>query len=238
MKAIWSVMSIVAVANLLALIAIAGWLAASDRLDLGRLRSIRAVLAPSRAEEAAQRAEAERLATQQADLASQKARVGTAPLTAAERLNVKLEQSEMDRQRADRARKEIDDLRRALFLERERLDREIEAFRQTRAAFEDERKRIAEADGDEQFQKSLITLEQLKPDKIRTTLQQLLDAGQVGQVIAYLDGMQDRTRTKVLDEFVKADARLAADLLERLRVRGVEPRGPLSARDDQPVQTP
>lgn len=32
--------------------------------------------------------------------------------------------------------------------------------------------------------------------------------------------MQDRTRTKIVDEFIKSDPKLAADLLERLRTKG------------------
>jgi hypothetical protein len=39
-------------------------------------------------------------------------------------------------------------------------------------------------------------------------------------VVAYLNAMQDRTRSKVIGEFLKDDPTLASDLLERLRQRG------------------
>ncbi len=238
MKAIWNVLSILAVANLLAFLGLLGWLAASDRLSMDRLRSMRQALAPTIAAEHVRLEEEKTRAEAEARVAIEKTRLGTPPVTAADRLGLKLEYSDMDRQRADRVRKEIQDLRRALLLEREQFDQDVAAFRAAKAAFEEERRRIAASEGDAQFQKTLVTLEQLKPEKVRATLQPLLDAGQIDQVVAYLDGVQDRTRTKVIDEFIKADPRLAADLLERLRTRGVELRGAPSARNDQPPNVP
>lgn len=228
MKSFWNVLSIVAVANLLALIGLVGWLAASDRLNVDRMRAIRVALAPTITFERARQQEEKKAADIEAVLAIRRAKMGVPPVTAAERLNLKLEQSEMDRQRTDRVRKEIEDLRRALLLERERLDRDIEAFRADKGAFDAERARMAGGLGDEQFQKTLTTLEGLKPAKAKVALREVLDAGGIDQVVSYLDGMQDRTRTRVIDEFIKDDAKLAADLLERLRSRGVEPRGSVS----------
>lgn len=40
------------------------------------------------------------------------------------------------------------------------------------------------------------------------------------QVVAYLDAMEAKSRTKVLSEFLKSDPKLAAGLLEDLRLRG------------------
>jgi hypothetical protein len=40
------------------------------------------------------------------------------------------------------------------------------------------------------------------------------------QVLAYLDAMEERPRTKIMQEFMKTSPKLAADLLESLRVRG------------------
>ncbi len=222
MKSFWSVLSVVAVANLLALLALVGWLAASDRLNLDRMRAIRAALAPTITFERAKQREEQKAAGEEAVLAIKRAKMGAPPVTAAERLNLRLEQSAMDRQRSDRVRKEIEDLRRALLLERERLDRDIETFRTEKAAFDAERARVAGGVGEEQFQKTLTTLEGLKPAKAKVALREVLDAGGIEQVVSYLDGMQDRTRTRVIDEFIKDDAKLAADLLERLRSRGVE----------------
>ncbi len=222
MKFIWNILSIVAVANLLALLALVGWLAASDRLDMDRMRSVRAALATTLTDDRTRLEAEKKTAEAGAKAAIQKAALGAPPVTAAERLNLKLEQGRADVQRAERVRKEIEDLRRALLLERERLDRDIASFRAEKASFEDQRARLAGGIGDEQFQKTLTTLEGLKPDKAKAALQPLLDEGAIDQVVAYLDGMQDRTRTKVIDEFIKGDAKLASDLLQRLRTRGVD----------------
>ena len=228
MKTIWNAVSVVAVANLLAIAALIGWLRASDRLDIDRLRAIKEALAPTLASEReTAKAEAVR-AEQEAIAAAERAKVGAAPVSAQERLNLKVEQSEIDRQRLARFQKEVEDLRRSLLLERAQLERDRETLEATRAAFESERRRIAAIEGDAQFQKTLTTLEQLKPDKAKLALQQLLDGGQEDQVVAYLNGMQDRLRAKVIDEFLATDAKVAAGLLERIRMRGVEPR--VSAR--------
>lgn len=224
MKSVWNVVSVVAVANLLALLGLVAWLGASDRLDADRLRAIRRALAPTISHERVEAEAAAARAAQEAAAAAVLAKVGSPPVNAAERLNLKLEQSDVDRQKLARFQKEIDDLRRALLLERAQFERDRAAFEATRAAFDDERRRIAEIEGDAQFQKTLTTLEQLKPDKAKLALQQLLDAGGEDQVVAYLNGMQDRVRTKVIDEFLASDAKVAAGLLERIRTRGVEPR--------------
>jgi hypothetical protein len=40
------------------------------------------------------------------------------------------------------------------------------------------------------------------------------------QVLAYIDAMDDKIRTAILNEIIKEDPKLAAELLEALRVRG------------------
>ena len=60
-------------------------------------------------------------------------------------------------------------------------------------------------------------------------LQELLDLKQVDQVVSYLNAMQERTRTKIIDEFIKSDPKMATDLLERIRTRGMLARGPETA---------
>ena len=72
-----------------------------------------------------------------------------------------------------------------------------------------------------QFKKALSTLEGLKPDKAKLALQQLLDKKEVDQVVSYLNAMQERNRTRIIDEFIKSDPGTATDLLERLRTRGL-----------------
>lgn len=54
------------------------------------------------------------------------------------------------------------------------------------------------------------------------------------QVIAYLNAMQDRVRTKIMDEFLKDDPALAAELLEGLRTIGSRPASASPASSPQP----
>lgn len=49
-----------------------------------------------------------------------------------------------------------------------------------------------------------------------------LAASGMDQAVSYLSAMQDRLRTKVFDQIVQDNPKLAADLLERLRTRGTE----------------
>jgi len=85
---------------------------------------------------------------------------------------------------------------------------------------------VAETEGNAQFKKALATLEGLKPDKAKAALQELINGKQVDQAVAYLNAMQERMRTKVIDEFITADPKVATDLLERLRTRGMIARAP------------
>ncbi|MCC6660868.1 MAG: hypothetical protein IT437_08280 [Phycisphaerales bacterium] len=225
MKTIWTILSVLAVANLLALLALVGWLKTSGRLDMDRMREIRHVFSTTLADDVA-RQERDTAAAKTAEAkAKEDAKVGTAPIPAAGLLESQRGQAMLDTQREQRLQREIGDLRRTLQAERQQLDKDKADFAALRAGWEKDRAEILASARDEQFQKTLGTYEQLKPDKAKVALKQLLESGEESRVIAYLDGMADRTRTKIIDEFIKDDPKLAADLLERLRARGVEPRG-------------
>ena len=225
MKTLWTVLSVLAVANLLALLALVGWLKTSGRLDMDRMREVRHVFSTTLAEDSAQAERDAAAAKTAASQAKEDAKVGTPPVPAAAVLEEQRQQSILASQREQRTQREIEDLRRTLIAERQQLDTDKADFAALKAGWEKERAEILANARDEQFQKTLGTYEQLKPDKAKVALKQLLDSGEESRVIAYLDGMADRTRTKIIDEFIKDDPKLAADLLERLRARGVEPRG-------------
>lgn len=234
MRSLWTILSVVAVANVLGLGAFIGWLHATDRIDLDRVRRIREVLNETVAEERA-RIEAEAAeAAAAAEAERQRLADREPPLTVADALDVKLQADETDRLREERRQREAMDLRRTLARERELLDQQRAELQAEKAAFDAMRRRIAELEGSEQFRRTLATYEGLKPDAIRAIFVELLKPASDGrpdedgatQVVAYLNAMQDRTRAKVIDEFVRTDAALAADLLERLRTYGFKPGGP------------
>jgi hypothetical protein len=226
MKTVWTILSVLAVANLIALGAFVGWLSGSDRIDLSRVRQIREVLTETVAQQKAREAEAAKKAEAEQSAAAEAAKAGRPPATAAELLEFKLEQSRLDEERQRAQRREIQLLRETLQRERAQLDADQATFKTEKEQFEQARKVVAESEGNAQFKKALATLEGLKPDKARATLQELLDRQQVDQVVSYLNAMQERTRTKVIDEFGKSDPKVATDLLERLRTRGQLARAP------------
>lgn len=241
MRTIWTVVSVLAIANLLALGGVAAWLLGSDRLDRERLGRLREMVAEPVREE---RTRLERVAAdaqaaaRQAEIARREAE---APLSAAEQLHVRLDLSEVDHQRLERLRRETRDLTVAVERDQQRLAAERRTFEAEREAFEQMRSRLAEMEGSAQFRKAVGTLQGLRPADAVAILIEILgrsgggvvrsgaDGGEgipvlhggPDQVVAYLNAMQERTRNRIMGEIASADPALAADLLERLRTRGL-----------------
>jgi hypothetical protein len=226
MNSAWTVVAVIAVANMLGLLAFVGWLKMGGRLDRERLHEVRQVLSKTVAQRKADEAAA--LAQSEADkkLAAEKAKEGTPPVTAAEALDLKIQLSELDQARLEAIRREIGILQDTLRRERLALEADRGALKKERDDFEHARQVVKDTEGDAQFKKTLGTYEALKPDKAKSALRQLIDLKQTDQAVAYLNAMQERTRTRIIDEFLKDDPKLATELLERLRTRGVLARGP------------
>jgi hypothetical protein len=223
MKALVNALSVVAIANLLALLCVGFWLYGTGRLNTDRVERTRDLFVePYRLVQARQEREQLEAEAEAARIAAEQGPDGP-PISAAESLAVRLAVSDLDRQRVERLRREVQDLQRSLRTERRLLDEERAAFETEREQFEQMRERLAELEGGEQFRKALASLEGMKPDDARVTLESLIAAGEIDTVVGYLDAMQDRTRTKLMSSFVGSDQQeLAAQLLEALRVRGVE----------------
>ena len=85
-----------------------------------------------------------------------------------------------------------------------------------------ERDQIAAIEGDAQFKKTVTLLESVPPARASEMLLQIIEQGAPEQATAYLNAMQTRTASKILAQI--GDPTLAADLLERLRVYGLEAR--------------
>lgn len=239
MRSLWTIVSVMAVANMLALLAFAAWLRATDRLDADRLAQVREMLSETITQEKA-RTEREQAAAEAAEAAAvEEAALREPPLASSDVLGLKIEESEADRLRAERLRREAQDIRAALRRERELLDEQRAEFETERSAFERMRKELAELEGSKQFKRTLATYEGLKPPAVRTVFLELLkpqadgavDEAGAKQVVAYLNAMQDRARSKIIDEFVQNEPKVAAVLLERLRTHGLAPDGPEAPAD-------
>jgi ADP-ribosylglycohydrolase len=223
MKTIWLVISTLAVANILALIGFVAWLGMTDRLSDARIEQVRLVFAPTLEQELAAQAEQEAKAQAEAADAEAGARLAVPPETAASRIAKQEQAEEVRLQHILRQQRELEDIRRTLERDRARLAEEEARLIQAQKDFEAYRARIATIEGADQFKKALVTLESQKPKDAKDVLQSMIVGGDTDQVVSYLGAMEDRTRGKVLAEFVKVDPALAADLLERLRTRGVVP---------------
>jgi hypothetical protein len=226
-KGLWLIVSTIALANFLAMLGFVGWLKATDRLNgerIGRIREIFTTTVSADEAAAAALVAAEETAKAQAEAAALE---GEAPLSATESMSNERVQSEQQRQHVERLRREVEDLQRSLVRERTVLDEEWKKLHGEREAFESMRTRLAEMEGSAQFERALRLYESLQPEQTQALLQQLIDAGETEQVVSYLNAMQTRTASKVLAEF--QDPKVAADLLERLRTRGLEARVPEGA---------
>lgn len=259
MKALWNILSVVAVANLIALASFLLWLKATDRLDAGRATALRAVLSRTLTEE---RAEADKIAAEEAvaaEAAAQAQAQSRPPQTAMEALAARDLATELDIQRAQRLREEISELQARLSRELNQVQRERSALDAARASFAATVGAAQARLDDEQFQKTLGVLVALKPAQSAALLQQMLSTTEVAfapvsaaespvappaqstasssesgiaQVVHYLDAMDEKARVRVMTEFARTDPRLATDLLHRLRTLATLANGPASANPD------
>lgn len=222
MKILARVVIVMAVLNLAAILAGVGWLIASGRLDMDRARELAGTLGETIAEEDARLAEEQR--EREAEEAQQKAEeVPEIGMTADELNTVRVELTQIDRDRLERMEREIEDLRATLRRERLLLDQERDEFEDEKQAFRAMRERITANQDDEQFKKALNTLSRMAPEDVMKSLDATIEAGDRAVVVSYLSEMGDRIRKNVLSEFVD-DGRpeLAAELLDAVRRHGVD----------------
>jgi len=221
MKAIWSIVSILAVANLLALLGFAGWLGSTGRLSRERIQAVREVLQQSPdADSGSSSGDGADQPTDSLRGAGGSDADGP-PLAAEDRLQIRIEQTEADRMRMERLRREAEELKATLARERADLERERATFEAERDAFEKVRARAQSEQSSEQFKIAVGVLEGVKAPEARQMLQQYIDSQREDQVVAYLVAMDERARNKIIREFVKDDPKVAGDLLERIRIRGL-----------------
>ncbi len=259
MRSVWLVVSVLAVANILALIGVVGWLKASDRLDRARIEQVRQLFGKTVKETAAEAEKAKAAAEAEKAAVEAQSKAARPALTAEERLHARVEATEIDRQRGQRLADESVAMQRALAEKLAQLESLKAQIAQAKQDFEQLTAKTRETVGAEQFKKTLGVLESLKPDKAKAALKEIMlatrsevpaaplprpsvpgdaaaaaassslasasDANAEGkaQVVSYLNAMDEGMRAKVIQEFLKDDPRLAAELLEKLRVRGVPP---------------
>jgi len=223
MKKIWMILSTLAIANVLAIGGFVAWLQATDRLDKERFESVRQMFKVTLAQEKQAKTEELMNAAAEATKAAADAKDALPPETATEKIAEKQLQAEKDLQLVLRKQQELENLRGFLLKQLADLERREGLLTAQRLAFESERKKIAETEGAAQFKTALATLEAQKPKDAKAVLKALIDSKNADQVISYLAKMDEGKRGKVIAEFVKDEPAVAAELLEKIRTRGLTP---------------
>jgi len=221
MNRLKKILLIVIVLNLLAGLGGIGWLFTSGRVSKDRVLTLTDLFTePVAVEQAAIKAEEARIAK---ELAEQERPLPQLALNTDERNLVRVEMTQIDRQRLDRMKREVDDLQATLRKERRLLEQDREELIQEQEEFDQMRQRLAGLEGTVQFKKALASLSEMKAKDAKTVLGVLLSEAKSEEVVTYLSSMDDGVRTAILSEFVKAgEEQLAADLLESIRLRGLE----------------
>jgi hypothetical protein len=223
MKTLFKLVLVLAVANLLAVAGFVGWLFASGRVDGERLGRVRELFAQTIRDE---KAKSEELATAEAEavrLAGDERRLRELPIARADQIV----QSERFEQRATLAMRSLEEGQRRMQAdlagrEQSVTDRETSlATRQKEweASIAAEKER----ETDEQFRKVVRLLESVPPKQARDWISELVRTGRIDQAVAYLDAMNRAKSSALLKAFKgETDTKVATDLLERLRVLGLE----------------
>ncbi len=220
MKKLIKALFVVGIINLLAVFAGAGWLFSSGRVDKARiLRMTELFVEPVEVEQAKLKAEQAKI---EKELAEQEKPLPALALNTEERNRVRVEMTQIDRQRLERMKREVKDLQATLRRERQLVEQDRFALEQEKEAFEQMRQRLAGLEGGKQFQKSLASIAGMKPKDAKAILSTLLTDKKTEEVVTYLSSMDDRVRTAIMTEFIKAgEEKLAANLLESIRQRGI-----------------
>ena len=177
MRTLWNALCVVAIANLLAIGGFVGWLVQTDRLDMARVREIRAAVSTTLSEERAEKEAMERAAAEAEKAAAAQARADQPPLTASEQLAARLEATALDQQRMERLRREVQDLQGRVDRERLTLDRERNEFAETKRLFEASQGRAMARTMDAQFRKAIEMIESLKPKEAVALLREMIPPG-------------------------------------------------------------
>src|SRR3569832_1531134 len=107
MKPVWTIISTVAVANLLALAGFVGWLRATDRLDMARVQKAREMFAVTLAQQGEQEAAARAQIEAGKKAVEQAVKAGRPVAPAATQIETRSKADEMDRQRVLKLRQVV-----------------------------------------------------------------------------------------------------------------------------------
>ncbi len=224
MKTLWNIMSVIAIAHLLALIGFGGFLFQSDRISRDRLEAVRAVFQPTLAEEQAALDQAVKDGTASVEGVSTINGNGSEEPSAGVAQRIKQLQTveELVRERELRFDRDRQLLMSTLSIEHRKLEQERVELDAERTAFTEMIQHQKELREDEQFQKMVDILKGLSGKDLKAKFDALLQDGKMETVVDIIDAFDKRTAQKVLKEYQTAEENiLAADLLIRIKDRGL-----------------
>lgn len=224
-RVLWNVFVIFLFLHLLALVAFAGWLRTSGRLDRARLKQVVAMFEPTIAAEQMrledEEQEAQRQEQKDKELALLKESANS-PTTVDQRLRQGREGNALALQKLEFTKlavasllKNSQNVKSEVASQRALLAKERETFEKSM----DKRLKLLK---DENFQQVIGLYESLKPDQVKSIFLQLIGQGKEEQVIEYLAAMAQRKSAKVLSAFESPeDLIVATRLIQGLRKRGL-----------------
>jgi len=188
MKRAWSVVSFIAVVNLMTIILVLGWAWITGKVDADRLSALRAIFAAPHS-------------TQQDAPVAEPVAVAAAlelPLSSAERLawfdRWEMEQEQRVQQLVDEAERRTREVQSKLnALQQERL-----AFEAERARYQETVKSSSLADADASFKQSVRLYERARPSTSKTWLMALVEDRGLNQAVRLLQAMDERAASRLL----------------------------------------
>lgn len=221
-KSLWNLITGICVANMVAIVTILLWLAATDRVTPERVKTVSATFAPTVAAQAALDAERQRA---EADLQAQleaEGRTGDFPLDTETVMALWNERDTEARQRYQRELAALGHLREDVDQRRQALETEIESFQQRLNQFEQRERALLDQRESDQFQQAVKLLELSTPETATSMLLALIEGNDTDQVVAYLDAIKPDIAQPIFDLITQDDAPLAANLLEQVRTFGLD----------------
>jgi hypothetical protein len=233
MSAVARIVKIIALANLLAVAGFIGWLFASGRVDGARLTAIRDIFRSTIAEEASVLAAADAEAEEAARVAAEQRKLLETPMARTEQI-VSAERFE---ERAALAVRNLKDEQQRLFSDLSGRERSVtereEALTTRQAEWENSIADEKERQTREQFRKAVRLLEAAPAKQSKDWILELVRTGREDQAVAYLDAMNPAKSAGLLKAFKgEGEAKVATDLLERLRQLGLESEINAGAQND------
>ncbi|MEX2213102.1 MAG: hypothetical protein WD768_03175 [Phycisphaeraceae bacterium] len=238
MRTFWTILTFVLLINALAVGGFIAWLNGTDRLSHDRMTQLVGLFSSTIEEEKAEKeaAEATKLKeeTDQREVARLQ-RIAEGPAQVAQQIAEDQEKNEVALQRYERLKRDIEDLRRSNELARRLLEEGRAKLDAERLAFEQILEKERKRREDEDFKQAVKMYESLRAKQVKELFSQLMSQGRFDDVLQYLGAMQLRKAAAVISEFKEPpEAAQAADLIQRLRERGVDMLSPdkLSAAAD------